>query len=210
YREPASEPLQTIKETIVVKGAKPIELDVRISRHGPLISDALNANNAGGTPNPENPELIPPIAFRWTALDPDDSTVTSILRLNEARNWSEFTTALRGFVVPPQNFVYADVDGHIGYYAPGHFPIRKDGEWAGWIPFEALPHAFDPPEHFIVSANNRVTNDPRIEGEWIDSYRAERIVQRLKEKPKLTPDDFASMQADTFSLHAKAMLPMLF
>ena len=195
YREPPDEPFRTIKETIVVKGAPPIDLAVRISRHGPLVSDAL--------------DLKDPIAFRWTALDPEDRTVTSILNLNQAHNWTEFTAALRDFVVLPQNFVYADVGGHIGYYAPGHFPIRKNGEWDGWIPFSELPHAFDPPEHFIVSANNRITTDPRMDGEWIDAYRAQRIVDRLKQKPGLTPDDFASMQADTYSLHAKQLLPVL-
>jgi penicillin amidase len=208
----AQEPVRIVKETIRVKGAAPVNLDVRITRHGPLISDAINANNGSSTPQAEKPGLLEPIAFQWTALDAEDSTVTSILRLNEARNWSGFTAALRDFVVPAQNFVYADVDGHIGYYAPGHFPIRENGEWTGWIPFDELPHAFDPPEHFLVSANNKLTpgfSSHPIEGEWIDPYRAQRIVDRLKARSKLTPDDFASIQADTYSLHAKAMLPML-
>ena len=212
YAEPPQEPLRTIKETIVVQGAPPVILDVRISRHGPIISDAINANNSSAKPQPDQPGLLEPLAFRWTALDAEDTTVTAILRLNEARNWSDFTSALRDFVVPAQNFVYADVDGHIGYYAPGHFPIRKDGEWTGWIPFDELPHAFDPPEHFIVSANNKVTPDSyphAIEGEWIEPYRAQRIVDRLTSKAKMTPDDFASIQADTYSLHAKALLPIL-
>jgi len=208
----AQEPLQIVRETIAVKGAPPIALDVRITRHGPLISDAINANNANDTTALPRPPPIEPLAFRWTALDPGDSTVHSILRLNEARNWSDFTDALRDFVVPAQNFVYADVDGHIGYYAPGHLPIRDNGEWMGWIPFDQLPHAYDPPEHFIVSANNRITPDSYpypIGAEWIDPYRAQRIVDRLTSQPKLTPDDFASIQTDTYSLHAKAMLPIL-
>jgi len=209
YDVPPEEPLRSIKETIVVKGGAPIELEVRLSRHGPIISDAINANNGSSMPQARNRGLVQPTAFRWTALDDEDSTVTAILKVNDARNWSEFTAALRDFVVPPQNFVYADVEGHIGYYAPGHFPIREHGEWTGWIPFDELPHAFDPPEHFIVSANNRVSTDSRIEGEWIDPYRAQRIVDRLRAKPTLTPDDFASIQADTSSLHAKAMLPIL-
>ena len=212
YREPPQEPLRTIKETIVVKGAPPIDLNVRISRHGPLISDAINANNDSSAPKADKPGHLEPIAFRWTALDPEDSTITAILRLNEAHNWTDFTSALRDFVVPAQNFVYADVDGHIGYYAPGHFPIRQNGEWAGWIPFDQLPHAFDPPEHFIVSANNKVTPGSYpypLEGEWSEPYRAQRIVDRLKATPKMTPDDFASIQADTYSLHAKALLPIL-
>lgn len=210
YREPPDAPLRTITETIGVKGESPITIDVRISRHGPLISDAINANNAKLIPRPP---VLDPIAFRWTALDEEDSTVTSILHLNDAHNWSEFTAALRDFVVPAQNFVYADVNGHIGYYAPGHFPIRDErGEWTGWIPFDDLPHAYDPPEHFIVSANNRITPESYpypIESEWIDPYRAERISDRLKSSSKLTPDAFASIQSDTHSLHAKALLPVL-
>jgi len=125
--------------------------------------------------------------------------------------------------VPAQNFVYADVSGHIGYYAPGRFPVRAAGdgsqiadgwtgeaEWTGWIPFDGLPHTYDPPEHSVVSANEKaVAYDNGVGGEWIEPYRAQRIVDRLREKPKLTIDDFASIQADTFSLHAKALLPLL-
>jgi penicillin amidase len=204
YTEPADEPMQTITEKIVVKGSATIDWPVRISKHGPIVSDAIAGNPSGA-----DPYMPGAIAFRWTALDPTDSTVTSILKLNEAHNWNDFTTALRDFIVPAQNFVYADNDGHIGYYAPGHYPIRQNGEWAGWIPFDELPHVYDPPSHFVVTANNKITNDPRIEGEWIEDYRARRITDRLKEKPKLTLDDFASIQQDTYSLHAKALVPLL-
>src|SRR5262249_62057330 len=136
----------------------------------PLVSDAINANNQSAAARPGIPKAAPvePLAFRWTALDDDDSTLVSFLKLNEARNWSEFTDALRAFVVPSQNFVYADVDGHIGYYAPGRVPLRASGdgsrptdgwtgeaEWTGWVPFDELPHLYDPPDHFIVTANHR-------------------------------------------------------
>ncbi len=150
-----------------MNGGAPVELDVRITRHGPLVSDAINANNAAASDQPKRAP-IEPLAFRWTALDESDDTVVAFLRLNEARNWDEFTAALRHFVVPSQNFVYADVDGHIGYYLPGRIPIRASGdgsspadgwtgemEWTGWIPFDELPHVYDPPDHFIVTANHR-------------------------------------------------------
>ena len=163
----AQEPLRIITETIAVKGGSPVDVRVRISRHGPLVSDAINANNGVSQAEPK-PALREPLAFRWTALDDEDRTIVAFLRMNEARNWTDFTEALRDFSVPSQNFVYADVDGHIGYYAPGHIPIRAHGdgsmpaegwtgeaEWTGWIPFEELPHAYDPPAHFIVTANNR-------------------------------------------------------
>lgn len=148
-----------------------------------------------------------------------------MLRLNEARNWDEFTDALRWFVVPSQNFVYADTGGHIGYYAPGRIPIRAHGdgsrpaggwageaEWIGWIPFDELPHAYDPPQHLIVTANHRPVPPeyPYLLGlEWPEPYRGQRIVDLLRQKTRLSTDDFAAIQADTLSLHSKAVLPLL-
>ena len=123
----AQEPITVVPETIIVKDSASVHLDVRVTRHGPLVSDAINANNAESKANPKPPPLEP-LAFRWTALDPDDGTLASFLKVNEARNWTEFTDALKGYAVPSQNFVYADVDGHIGYYAPGHIPLRASGD----------------------------------------------------------------------------------
>jgi penicillin amidase len=220
----AKEPITIVPETIAVKGSHAVHVDVRVTRHGPLVSDAINAMSAASKKEPKAPP-VEPLALRWTALDVDDTTVLSFLKLNEARNWEEFTGALRDFVVPSQNFVYADVDGHIGYYAPGHIPIRASGdgtrpsdgwtgesEWTGWIPFDELPHLYDPPEHFIVTANNRPAppSYPYTLGfEWYEPYRAQRVVDLLREETKFTPDDFARIQADTLSLHARALVPIL-
>ncbi len=224
----AQEPITVVRETIVVKGAPPLALNVRITRHGPLISDAINANNAESKTVPKAPPLEP-LAFRWTALDADDATVPAFLKLNEARNWTEFTASLRDFVSPSQNFVYGDVEGHIGYYAPGRIPMRASGdgsmpvegwagaaEWTGWIPFEDLPHTFDPPEHFIVTANHRPAGPGyrHLVGlEWPEPYRAQRIIDLIRQEHdanrQLTPDAFARIQADTVSLHARALLPLL-
>jgi penicillin amidase len=219
------EPVQMIRETIVVDDDDPVEIDVRITRHGPLVSDAINANSADAPAGHRRPPLEP-LAFRWTALDPGDATVASFLRLNEARNWSDFTAALRDFVVPSQNFVYADVDGNIGYYAPGRIPIRGRGdgsapaegwtgeaEWISSVPFDALPHTFNPPARFIVTANNRPASAgyPYVLGlDWIAPYRAQRIIDLLKANGTVfTPDDFAEIQRDTVSLHARDLLPLL-
>lgn len=218
------EPMRVIKEVIQVSGRPPVEVSVRITRHGPLVSDAINANNAQSTAEPK-PALIEPLAFRWTALDDEDQTVTSFLRLNAAKNWTEFTAALKDFSVPSQNFVYADTEGHIGYYAPGHIPIRAGGngsvpaegwtgnsDWTGWIPFDALPHAFDPPSHFIVTANHRpVPADyPHfLSLEYHHPFRAQRITDLIHQKRPFTPDVFREIQADTLSLHAQSLLPLL-
>jgi penicillin amidase len=218
------EPITVIPETIVIKGRAPVTLDVRVTRHGPLVSDAINANNAESTA--PKPAPLEPLAFRWTALDADDLSVAAFLKLNEARDWTQFTGALRDFVSPSQNFVYGDVEGHIGYYAPGRIPMRASGdgsrpadgwtgdaEWTGWIRFEELPHLYDPPEHFIVTANHRPAGPayPHLLGlEWPEPYRAQRITDLIRGAArKLTSDDFARIQADTVSLHATALLPML-
>ena len=218
------EPITLIPETIIVKGAAPVTLSVRVTRHGPLVSDAINANNAASKGDAK-PAPIEPLAFRWTALDADDGTLAAFLKVNEARNWSDFTAALSGYVVPSQNFVYADVEGHIGYYAPGRIPIRASGdgsspaegwtgeaEWTGWVPFADLPHLYDPPEHMIVTANHRpapASYRYNLGLEWTEPYRAQRIVDLLHEKSKFSADDFARIQADTLSLHARALLPIL-
>ena len=220
----AMEPLRTVTETIAVNGRPPVRVDVRISRHGPLVSDAINANNALATTGPKRPP-VEPLALRWTALDDEDDTIVAFQGLNQARNWSDFTQALRHLVVPSQNFVYADVDGHIGYYAPGRVPIRANGdgsvpaegwsgamEWTGWIPFEELPHTFDPPSHFIVTANNRPVpaGYPHFLGlEYHEPFRAQRITDLIRGKHKLTPGDFQAIQSDTLSLHAQSLLPLL-
>lgn len=221
------EPITVIPETIIVKGRPPVVVNVRVTRHGPLVSDAINANTAASKTGAQTPPLEP-LAFRWTALDPDDRTVDAFMRLNEARNWDDFTSALRDYVTPSQNFVYADIEGHIGYYAPGHVPVRAAGdgsqptdgwtgdtEWAGFVPFESLPHAYDPPSHMIVTANNRPSgamDAPLVSTEFPNPYRARRITELLAElsaSHKLTPDDFARVQADTVSLHARDLLPRL-
>lgn len=221
------EPLTVIQETIRVKGAAPVVMDVRITRHGPLVSDAINANNAASKNPPQAPPLEP-LAFRWTALDDEDLTIDAYMRMNQARNWDDVTAALKDYVVPSQNFVFATTDGHIGYYAPGRIPVRASGdglqpadgwtgeaEWTGAVPFDQLPHAYDPPSHMIVTANNRpsgAADAPMLGLEYPNPYRAQRITDLLREitaKKKLTPDDFARIQGDTVSLHARDLLPRL-
>lgn len=221
------EPLTIVPETIQVKGAEPVVVNVRITRHGPLISDAINANNAVAKVPPKTPPLEP-LAFRWTALDPVDLTIAAYMRLNEAKTWADVTAALKDYATPSQNFVFAETSGHIGYYAPGHIPVRAFGdgsqptdgwtgetEWTGYVPFEELPHLYDPPSHFIVTANNRPSaapGAPMMALEYPNPYRAQRIVDLLRDltsTKKLSPDDFARMQADTVSLHARDLLPRL-
>mgnify|MGYP001335315613 CR=1 FL=1 len=206
------EPMTVIPELIRVKGEDDVELFVRVTRHGPLISDVTDGTGQ-------------PLAFRWTALDPEDRTLEAFLGVNRARGWDEFTAALRGYHAPMQNFVYADVEGNIGYYAPGALPIRAGGDgtapaegwtgesdWLGYVPFEALPHELNPARGYIVTANNQAVPDGypyQISTAWAAPYRARRIVELVEGGGPHTVAGFAAMQADVVSLQARELLPLV-
>jgi penicillin amidase len=175
-------------------------LDVTVTRHGPIMLEKDGAR----------------YALRWPALDPATMESAGIFDANRARNWKEFIEALSHYSGPTQNFVYADVDGHIGYYGAGRIPIRKtgdgsvpydgatdDGEWTDFIPFDKLPHSYDPLSGMIITANQRVVGQSYpyfLSHLWAQPYRARRIFDLLSAKPKLTTDDFRRIQGDVYSI----------
>lgn len=174
--------------------------DVTVTRNGPIILEKDGAR----------------YALRWTALDPATLESAGLFEANRARNWKEFTAALSRYSGPTQNFVYVDVDGNIGYYGAGRIPIRKtgdgsvpydgstnDGEWTGFIPFDKLPHLYNPPSDLIVTANQRIaghTYSYFLSHVWASPYRARRILNLLTEKPKLSVEDFRRIQGDVYSI----------
>ena len=164
-------------ETIKVRGEDDVELRVRETVHGPLISDVSSefATVGANAPTDEPGERGSgyAVALAWTALDPAP-TADAILGLNRASNWDEFRAAAADFAVPAQNLVYADREGHIGYQSPGRIPIRRSGndgtmpvegwisanDWTGdYIPFDGLPSVLDPEEGFIATANQAVIDE---------------------------------------------------
>ena len=108
--------IEVRQETIAVRGAEAVVIPVRESLLGPIISDALARDPSAAD--------FPPLALRWVSLDDEDGTLEAFLEVNQASNWTEFTSALESYVAPSQNFVYADVEGNIGYISPGKIPIR--------------------------------------------------------------------------------------
>jgi len=212
---------QVIDETIKVKGAEAEQLRVRVSRHGPVISDVMRAAQ----------DVAPRghvIAFAWTALAEDDRSMQAALKFARAREWDGFLAAARDFHSPQQNIVYADIDGNIGFVAAGRVPHRKPGndlkgmapapgwqakyDWAEFIPFEQLPRSFNPETGTIVTANHRITPPgyPHfISSDWQPPYRADRIQQLLDATPKHTVNSFARIQADVVSLAMRELLPKL-
>jgi penicillin amidase len=194
---------------------------VRISRHGPVISDVARSAL----------ELTPrgyAMALAWTALAEDDLTIRAALGVGRARNWDEFLNELKNLHSPMQTVTYADVDGNIGFIAAGRVPLRKPEndlkglapapgwdaryDWAGYLPFEALPRAFNPPGGSVVSANQKITPPDyrhQITFEWQAPYRAQRIEELLAREAKHSSASFARMQLDSVSLAVRELLPLL-
>ncbi|MGA3167153.1 MAG: penicillin acylase family protein [Terriglobia bacterium] len=186
-------------EVIKVRDQRDYPLAVKVTRHGPVVSHDGDRD----------------LALRWTALEPHAIRLP-LLRMNQASNWQEFTTALRDFTVPMQNFVYADQEGNIGYYAAGLVPIRKQGngavpvpgstddyDWTGFIPFEDLPHSYNPPSGMIATANGRIVPDSYpffITANWEAPYRTARIFQLLREGGPFNPADMLRIQTDIRAL----------
>ena len=219
------EDAQVIREEIRVKGAQePVIEEVRVTRHGPVLTHLAPPAPRGKSSNngTHAEQTALPLAIRWTGAE-SHTIVSAVQKLNRATNWEEFRDALRDWDAPPQNFVYADIDGNIGYIMAGAIPIRAKGqallpspgwtgeyEWSGYIPFDELPQTFNPDQHFIVTANNRVVDDSYpyyITHEWLNGYRAQRIRDLLTSKGKLALSDMAAIQADQYALPAVEIVP---
>ncbi|MFZ2362234.1 MAG: penicillin acylase family protein [Anaerolineae bacterium] len=207
--------MQVIEEAIAVKGrTEPVIQTVRITRHGPIMNDVSGAMG----------EDSQPLAMQWTALQATPLS-QAILRIDQAQNWEQFRRALQDFATPAQNFVYADVDGNIGYQMPGWVPIRaqSDGtvpvpgwtgeyEWTGTIPYEELPFVYNPAVGYVATANNQVVPDSYpylITTDWAAPYRAQRIVELIESKPQLSPEDFAAIQGDIHPVPTDIFVPLL-
>ena len=198
------EDMQLVDEPIKVNDVVSETLHVQVTRHGPVMTPVLSG-------------VTQTLALQWTALREHSLLFPAVLMLDRAQNWDAFRGALRLWDVPSQNFVYADVDGNIGYQMPGTVPIRPKGidgtvpiagwtgdkEWQGYIPFDELPFVFNPPTHFVATANQAVvptTYKYPITADWSAPYRKQRIDDLLKAKDKLSVDDIKAIQGDVYSI----------
>jgi len=186
-------------EVIHVKGKLDVNLDVKRTRHGPVITDIL-------------PGETRQVALRWTLYD---GLHIPFFDVDAAQNWEEFRKAFSMLDAPGQNVVYADVDGNIGYQATGRIPIRAAGdgslpvngaddshEWIGYIPFDKLPKIYNPASGVIATANGRITPDGypySISAMWEAPWRTERIYHVLESGRRFTASDMLALQNDIHS-----------
>jgi penicillin amidase len=200
------QPLDLRREVIKVRDAADVAIEVRSTRHGPIISDL----------DPER-YLQRTFALSWTGFAANDRTPEAFLAMNRAADAAAFKAALKGFHTPQQNIVYADAAGSIGFVAAGRVPIRRnianqsllpapgwlsDYDWFGHLDFTVLPQIDNPPSGRIVTANNdiRPLRYLRFLGQSFDrSERHARIEQLLAPLSRATLEDFKTIQLDDYS-----------
>lgn len=189
----------------------PVKILVRETLHGPIITDSYA-------------DLGNPISLRWTALDKNDSTYDALLKINYAKDWHSFNSALSDYKAPALNYLYSDNKNNIGFIAAGSVPVRTKGigsvpvpgwtgeyQWQSYIPFKDWVRSYNPEKGYIVSANNKVVTDDYpyfISRDWAPPSRAKRIedllVKQIQQNKKLSVDFMAEMQMDTLDLGAVA------
>lgn len=230
-RDGAYLPLETRTETIRVAGGEDRTITVRSTVQGPLLSDVVAAASDAGANAPVEDRQVREryaVALAWTGLLPSN-TADAIVGFNTATNFTEFRGAAEKFAVPGQNLVYADVEGNIGYQAPGQIPVRTAAiqgsapgywpapgwdsayDWRGFVPFSQLPWAYNPPDEVVVAANQAVSAQARpfLSTEFDHGYRSTRIAQLIDDAGALSPADMAELQMDSTSTFAPTLVSAL-
>jgi len=204
--------MKLIEERIPLKDGKDSTIVIRLTHHGPVISD-IHSSLKGSNQV---------VSMAWTG-NWITNELDAFIGLCTMRNWNDFTETTRKFGVPGQNMIYADIYGNIGWRAAVYVPIRKEGssliprpgndpnyDWQGRIPFDDMPFILNPEQGYIATANNKTVDDSfpyYISGLWADPSRAERIVERLARIDKAGMDDMKSIQLDYTSRFASEIVP---
>lgn len=208
----AWEPMKIITDTIPIEGEKPETVELKYTRHGPVLFEDRAARKA--------------YALRAGWLEPGGAPYLASLRMNQAKTWEEFREACSYNNMPSENMVWVDRQGNIGWQASGIQPIRRgwsgilpvpgDGryEWEGYLPITSLPHEVNPARGFIATANNFLMPDDYpykdlLHTTWSDAFRASRIEEVLGSGRKFSVSEMIRLQNDDLSVAARAVTPLL-
>jgi hypothetical protein len=199
------------REELRVAGEPPRTVELRFTRHGPVIHVDRRRHRA--------------YALRWVGMEPGTAGYLASLSLDTARSWPEFLEALERWKVPSENLVYADVDGNIGWVAAGLTPIRRNWtgllpvpghegkyEWDGFLEVADLPQSFNPPSGVLATANHNILPPGyphQISYEWGAPHRYQRIVEAIGSRRDFTREAFERLQHDEVSLPARAIVEAL-
>lgn len=207
------EAIETVDDTIAVRGAPPVKVALRFTRHGPVMFEDKGKNKA--------------YALRAAWLEPGMAPYFGSVEYMRAQNWDQFLAAMNRWGAPSENQVYADIDGNIGWKPGGLAPIRPhhdgllpvpgDGrfEWAGFYDMDQLPVETNPARGWIATANqlNIPANNPapadKLGMEWVPKWRFERIREMLDTPAKKTLPDMVALQTDYLSIPARKIVLLL-
>ena len=200
--------MEVQREGFLVKGAPAKEIDLKFTRHGPVLW--VDGKGDGQRA----------LALRWVGTEPGTAGYLASLAIDRAENWDQFETAVARWKVPSENLVYADNAGNIGEHSAGLAPLRNwtgllpvpgssKYNWAGFVPTSELPHFFNPKGDFVATANHKMVPEHypyNVGFEWVPPYRVARIrsvIESAKQDHhKLTVADMESLQNDSTSLPA--------
>ena len=206
------ERMRVEKETFGIRGGPAVSVDLKFTRHGPVLwEDGRRA-----------------LALRWVGAEPGTAGYLGSLAVDRAQNWAQFEGAMPRWKVPSENIVYAAREGNIGEHSIGLAPLRKNWtgllpvpgvggyEWAGFVPTVELPHSFNPKAGFIATANHKMIpeNYPyKVGYEWAPQFRVRRITEVLDRArdsgTKLDVEDLGRLQSDVVSLPARELIGLL-
>jgi penicillin amidase len=207
--------MEVRREAYKVKGKKDETREVRVTRHGPVVTDTVGRAVCPGIARDV-------LSLKWAAHAPS-SDFEAFYRVNHASNWEEMREGAKLYGGSPLNLVYADVDGNIGYQMTGKIPLRRAGkgllpidgrpaeenEWEGTLSFDLHPCVLNPPEGYVATANNQVVDDSYpfyITDLWEPPYRVMRIREMIGEREKHTPEEMVRMHTDVVALQARGFI----
>lgn len=207
------EKMRVVRETIPVKGGKPMTAELRFTRHGPVIrSDAIKGRA---------------FAIRsvwWTA---GTGSYLGATWLANAKNWNDFADAAHHWDAPGSNLIWADKSGTIGWIPAGRAPNRPnwdgllpvpgDGryEWQGFHLPENMPHSKNPAAGWIATANEfnipseSLKKTPIVGYESQPRSRKDRIDEVILSKSKFSVADSVALQLDTHSKPARDFIAII-
>ncbi|OAF16039.1 PbsX family transcriptional regulator [Bradyrhizobium centrolobii] len=207
------EDMRVLHEKEPVKGEADRDLELKFTRHGPVIFVDEASKRA--------------FAVRSIWFEPGTSAYFGSSDYMTAKDWNGFLAAMRRWGAPSENQVYADTRGNIGWVAAGKtprrvnydglMPVPGDGryEWQGFLSLDDLPKAYQPKQGFLATANQMnlpadyPVGERKVGFEWADSARWQRIVEVLGANSKVTLADAMDLQNDDTAMLARRLVKLL-
>ena len=206
------ESMKVVHETIPVKGRGPESVDLKYTRHGPVVFEDKAHHKA--------------YAVRAAWLEPGGAPYLGSLRMDQAQTWDQFRDAISFARIPSMNFIWGDRTGTIGYNAgviaprrmnfSGLVPVPGDGryEWNGFLPIKDLPHVLNPEKGFYNTSNDYQVplgydHMEAIHRVWADPYRGRAVAETLASGRKFSVADMMALHNNDISLPARSLVPLL-